>query len=105
MRVVHEANNRVGEAGRQSIYPKGVLKLILHTYLLKEDNLIKSDFHSNLSTTTTLIYPFPIARSSTDGEAMLGEAACSQVLGGLTEVLCAACDYAHDRCAKLLHAR
>ncbi|XP_045129078.1 vacuolar protein sorting-associated protein 54-like [Portunus trituberculatus] len=43
--------------------------------------------------------------SISDGERMLGEAACVRVLAGLVEVLCAACDYAHDRCAKLLHAR
>lgn len=36
---------------------------------------------------------------------MLGEVACGKVLGGLREILCQACDYAHDRCAKLLHAR
>lgn len=46
-----------------------------------------------------------VTMSCSDGETMLGEAACSRVLAGLGEVLCAACDYAHDRCAKLLHAR
>lgn len=46
-----------------------------------------------------------VTMSSSDGEAMLGEVACGRVLGGLREVLCATCDYAHDRCAKLLHAR
>lgn len=46
-----------------------------------------------------------VTMSSSDGETMLGEAACSRVLGGLREVQCATCDYAHDRCAKLLHAR
>ncbi|KAG7177534.1 Vacuolar protein sorting-associated protein 54-like 1 [Homarus americanus] len=46
-----------------------------------------------------------VDRSSSDGEAVLGEVACGRVLGGLREILCATCDYAHDRCAKLLHAR
>lgn len=46
-----------------------------------------------------------VTMSSSDGEAMLGEVACGRVLGGLREILCATCDYAHDRCAKLLHAR
>nr|XP_045625589.1 vacuolar protein sorting-associated protein 54-like [Procambarus clarkii] len=46
-----------------------------------------------------------VSMSSSDGEAVLGEVACGRVLGGLREILSATCDYAHDRCAKLLHAR
>nr|XP_053640278.1 vacuolar protein sorting-associated protein 54-like [Cherax quadricarinatus]XP_053640279.1 vacuolar protein sorting-associated protein 54-like [Cherax quadricarinatus] len=46
-----------------------------------------------------------VTLSSTDGEAVLGEVACGRVLSGLREILCSTCDYAHDRCAKLLHAR
>ncbi|XP_042889930.1 vacuolar protein sorting-associated protein 54-like [Penaeus japonicus] len=46
-----------------------------------------------------------VTMSSSGGDPMLGEVACGKVLGGLREILCAACDYAHDRCAKLLHAR
>ncbi|XP_037784304.1 vacuolar protein sorting-associated protein 54-like isoform X1 [Penaeus monodon] len=46
-----------------------------------------------------------VTMSSSDGDPMLGEVACGKVLGGLREILCQACDYAHDRCAKLLHAR
>ncbi|KAK3887502.1 hypothetical protein Pcinc_008414 [Petrolisthes cinctipes] len=46
-----------------------------------------------------------VTMSNSDGGAMVDEAACGRVLAGLRKVLCDACDYAHDRCAKLLHAR
>uniref|UniRef100_A0A6A7FVS6 Vacuolar protein sorting-associated protein 54 n=1 Tax=Hirondellea gigas TaxID=1518452 RepID=A0A6A7FVS6_9CRUS len=35
----------------------------------------------------------------------VGSAWCSRVVGALQDGLCQACDFAHDRCAKLLHAR
>ncbi|RXG73376.1 Vacuolar protein sorting-associated protein 54 [Armadillidium vulgare] len=38
-------------------------------------------------------------------ESILDEAAYTKALSGLQETLCGACDFAHDRCAKLLHAR
>ncbi|KAK4307536.1 hypothetical protein Pmani_020683 [Petrolisthes manimaculis] len=46
-----------------------------------------------------------VTMSNSDGGAMVDEATCVRVLAGLRKVLCDSCDYAHDRCAKLLHAR
>ncbi|XP_076055991.1 VPS54 subunit of GARP complex scat [Oratosquilla oratoria] len=46
-----------------------------------------------------------VSMSSSGGDVMLGEMEYNRVVMGIKEVLCASCDYAHDRCAKLLHAR
>ena len=46
-----------------------------------------------------------IATMVSVGEAMFNETTCDKLISNLMQVLCGACDYAHDRCAKLLQAR
>ena len=55
--------------------------------------------------TPILIFFFLLVCRSDDVDVMISEAEYEKVQAGLKEMLSAICDYAHDRCVKVMSAR
>ncbi|CAL4068333.1 unnamed protein product [Meganyctiphanes norvegica] len=84
------------------------LNIVIHRVKVMIDVMFQAVEASagNSNPTTDGVQAASLVTLSNSGvEAMLDSAAYTRAHSGLKEVLCATCDYAHDRCAKLLHAR